>query len=65
MKRAVSRIYGAFNNYVDKMRGKGPKNVGFCPRSGYKNCPGRVGGAVKKWQNFTHVVVKCPFHVKT
>ena len=35
---------GAFNNYVDKMRGKGPKNVGFCPRSGYKNCPGRVGG---------------------
>ena len=22
-------------------------------------------GAVTKWQNFTHVVVECPFHVKT
>ena len=28
-----------FNNYVDKMRGEGSRNVSFCPRSGYKmNC---------------------------
>ena len=49
---------GPFNNYVDKMRGgggrRGSKNVYFCPRSGFKNCPGR--GGVKKWQNSVHVV---------
>ena len=28
---------GPFNNYVDKMRGEGSKNVCFCPPSGYKN----------------------------
>ena len=34
---------GPFNNYVDKMRGGGgQKNVCFCPRSEYKNCP-RIG----------------------
>ena len=37
---------GAFNNYVDKMRGEGVKKVCFCPRSGYKNCP-RRGGSKK------------------
>ena len=45
-----------FNNYVDKMRGRGSKNVCFCPRSGYKNCPRRGAGGVKKWQNSVHVV---------
>ena len=49
---------GTFNNYVDKMRGRGSKNVCFCPCSGYKNCPRRGGG--QKWQNFVHVVVECP-----
>ena len=40
------------------------KNVCFCPRSGYKNCPRRGGGAgVKKWQNSVHVVVECPQRV--
>ena len=38
-----------FNNYVDKikdkMRGEGVKNVCFCPRSGYENCPRRGGGS--------------------
>ena len=38
---------GSFNNYVDKMRGRGSKNVCFCPRSGYKNCPRRGGGSKK------------------
>ena len=37
---------GPFNNYVDKMRGRGSKNVCFCPRSGYKNCPRRGGGQI-------------------
>ena len=49
-----------FNNYVDKMRwGEGVKNICFCPRSRYKNCPrkGR-GGEVKKWQNSVHVIVE-------
>ena len=31
---------GAFNNYVEKMRGGGgQKCIFFCSRSGYKNCP--------------------------
>ena len=38
--------------------GEGVKNVWFCPRSGYENCPRR--GGVKKWQNSDHVVVECP-----
>ena len=49
---------GAFNNYVDKMRGKGVKNVCFCPRSAYNNCPRR--GAGRKWQNSVDVAVECP-----
>ena len=40
--------------------GMGSKNVCFCPRSGYKNCPHR--GGVKKWQNSVHVVVECPLN---
>ena len=50
---------GSFNNYVNKMRGRGSKNVCFCQRSGCKNCPHR-GWGVKKWQNSVHVVVECP-----
>ena len=53
------RDWGAFNNYVDKMRGEGVKNVCFCLCSGYKNCP-RRGEGVKKWQHSVHVVVECP-----
>ena len=37
-------LKGAFNNYVDKVRGEGLKNVCFCPHSGCKNCPRSVGG---------------------
>ena len=51
--------WGSFNNYVVRWGGRGLKNVCFCPRSGYKNCP-RRGGGVKKWQNSVHVVVECP-----
>ena len=40
---------GAFNNYVDKMRGEG---FCFCPRSGYKNCPHRGGGGGQKMAKF-------------
>ena len=39
--------------------GKGSKNVCFCPRSWYKNCP-RRGEGVRKWQNSVHVVVEWP-----
>jgi hypothetical protein len=47
---------------VDKMRGRGSKNVCFCPRLGDKNCPRRGGGGkgVKKWQKSVLVVVECP-----
>ena len=41
---------GPFNNYVDKMReGRGSKNVCFCPRSGYRNCPRRGGQKMAKF----------------
>ena len=52
---------GPFNNYVDKMRrGGGQKMSGFCPRSGYKNCPCRGVESVKKWQNSVHEIVEWP-----
>ena len=54
---------GAFRNYMDKMRGEGSKNVCFCLRSGYKNCPRRRGEGVKKQQNSVHVVVECPLRL--
>ena len=38
-QKVVAFSKGPFNNYVDKMRGEGVKNVCFCPTSGYKNCP--------------------------
>ena len=39
--------------------GRGSKNVCFCWRSGYKNCPCSEGGG-RKWQNSVHVVVEWP-----
>ena len=38
------RRKGPFNNYVYMMREE-VKNVCFCPRSRYKNCPRRGGGS--------------------
>ena len=49
---------GPFNNHADKMRGRGVKKY---PHSGYKNCPRRAGGWVKKWQNSVYIVVESPF----
>ena len=62
---------GAFNNYVDNMRGEGVKKYLFSvyvhaqgvKQIWYKNCP-RRGRGVKKWQNSVHVVVECPFITK-
>ena len=51
---------GAFNKYVDKMRGEGVKNICFCPRLEYKNCPLTGGRGVKKCHNSVHVVIECP-----
>ena len=49
---------------ITRTRWRGSKNVCFCPRSGYKNCPRREGGGVKKWQNSVQVVVEWPQKVK-
>ena len=50
---------GAFNNYVDKMRGGGGQKISvFVHAQGIKTV--HAGGrGVKKWQNFVHVVVEC------
>ena len=34
---------GPFNNYVDKIRGRGSKSACFCPRSGYEKFSPRGG----------------------
>ena len=54
--------WGAFNNYVDKMRG-GVKKCRFLStlRVLKLSTHGGVGG-VKKWQNSVHVVVECPLN---
>ena len=44
-KHLSKYVLGPFNNYIDKMRGS--KNICFCPRSGYKNCPRKGGGGLK------------------
>ena len=51
---------GAFNNYVDKMRGGGGQKISvFVHAQGIKTV--HAGGeGVKKWQNSVHVVVECP-----
>ena len=54
---------GAFNNYVDKMRGGGgQKMFVFVHAQGIKTV--HAGGGVKKWQNSVHVVVECPLIVR-
>ena len=56
----ISKTYtGAFNNYLDKMRGEGVKKRVFVHAQGIKTVHD-VGGGVKKWQNSDHVVVNCP-----
>ena len=42
----IKYVKGPFNNYVDKMRGKGVKKCLFFPRSVYKNYPRRGGGII-------------------
>jgi hypothetical protein len=50
---------GAFNNYVDKMRGGGGQKMPvFVHAQGKKIVHAGMGG--KKWQNSVHVVVECP-----
>ena len=52
-------IYGLFNKYVDKMRGRALKMYFFVHAHGIKIV--HAGGRwVKKWQNSVHVVVECP-----
>ena len=48
---------GAFNNYVDKMRGGGGQKMSvFVHAQGNKTVHAGVG--VKQWQNSVHVVVE-------
>ena len=47
---------GAFNNYLDKMRGEGSKMPVFVHAQGIKTV--HLGVRVKKWQNSVHVVVE-------
>ena len=55
-------ILRPIHNYLNKMKGgRGSKNVFFCSRSGYKNCP--RGGGVKEWQASVPVVIECPLAV--
>ena len=50
---------GAFNNYVDKMRGGGGQKMSvFVHAQGIKTV--HAGGGVKEWQKSVHVVVECP-----
>ena len=42
-------LEGPFNNYVDKMRGRGGQKMSVFVHA---------GGGVKKWQNSVHVVVE-------
>ena len=50
---------GAFNNYVDKMRGGGGQKMSvFVQAQGIKTV--HAGGGGKKLQNSVHVVVECP-----
>ena len=53
--QAIAIAQGSFNNYVDKMRWVGGKNVYFCPRLS-KECT--LWG--KKGQNYVHVVIWWP-----
>ena len=55
---------GAFNNYVDKMRGGGGQKMSvFVHAQSIKTVhAGGEGGGVKKWQSSVHVVVECPLY---
>ena len=45
------------------MRGEGDQKVSvFVHAQGIKTVHAE-GGGVKKWQNFVHVVVECPFNI--
>ena len=49
-------LKGAFNNYVDKMRGGGGQKMSvYVHAYGIKTV--HAGGGVRKWPNF---VVECP-----
>ena len=64
----INLAKGAFNNYVDKMRGGGgPKMSAFVHAQGIKtaSCPRKEGVGVKKWQNSVHVVVEYPLTCPT
>ena len=55
--RTKNQKYGAIQQLRGQDEGgRGLKNVDFCPRSGYENCPLREGGGGKKWQNSVHIV---------
>ena len=48
---------GAFNNYVDKMKGGGGQKMSvFVHAQGIKTV--HAGGVAKKWQNSVHIVVE-------
>ena len=53
---------GAFNNYVDKMKGGGGQKMSvFVHTQDLKTVhAGKGGGEVKEWQNYVHVVFECP-----
>ena len=56
--------WGAFNNYVDKMRGGGGQKMSvFVHAQGIKAVHARGGGA-KNGKNSVHVVVECPLKAK-
>ena len=53
-------VKGAFNNYVDKMRGGGGQKMSvFVHAQGIKTVHGGGRGG-QKWQISVHVVVECP-----
>ena len=55
----TSNPKGPFNNYVDKMRGRGGQKMSvFVHAQGIKTVHTEVGEGVKKWQNSVHVVVE-------
>ena len=63
MGHMKSKHKGAFNNYVDKIRGEGSKNVCFCPRSGYKNVHTGWGGGSKNGKILSTYLLNDPYCV--
>ena len=59
---SVSVSKGAFNNYVDKVKGGGGQKMSvFVHAQCIKTV--HAGGRGQKWQNSVHVIVECPFAV--